>query len=156
MIRGGWKWTWRPFLYVWAFPNTFLGLVLGLASRARMEMGEDGILRFLDHPWLGTAVSLGHVQIYGRENYRQKDGRWVRNRFGHPVVMEENLHTRQAEVLGPFYLPLHLLFMTLSLKLCGHTHRQNLLEMGPERMAGPWPWQVKESAAAASGEIQRW
>lgn len=89
---------------------------------------------------MGSAMSLGHVQIYGKGWYKNPDGSFALNRFGVPVVTEENLHTRQAEWLGPAYLPLHMISMGASLISGGGTHNNNLLEMGPERNRGPWPW----------------
>ncbi len=52
-----------------------------------------------------SAMSFGHVQVFGPGSYKNPDGPFALNRFGVPVVTEETLHTRQAEALGPFYLP---------------------------------------------------
>lgn len=131
---------------LWALPNTLVGLVyggLGVLFGARQEWdATGGILRFVDMPsWLmPTAMSLGHVQVYACERCRAADGSLATNRFGIPVAIEETLHTRQAEVLGPLYLPLHALCMLGSVVTGGGTHNHNLLEIGPERGRGPWPW----------------
>lgn len=55
------------------------------------------------------------------------------------VILEETLHTRQAETLGPLYLPLHGLSMGASILTGGGTHGNNILEAGPMRGTGPWP-----------------
>jgi hypothetical protein len=101
-----------------------------------------GILRFTNMPgWMmPSAMSFGHVQVFGPGYYKYPDGTFVPNRFGIPVVQEETLHTRQAEILGPLYLPLHGIGMGASILTGGGTHNNNLLEMGPERGVGPWPW----------------
>jgi hypothetical protein len=91
--------------------------------------------------WLmPTAMSLGHVHVYGTGCHSRSDGCPALNRFGIAVTLEEALHTRQAEVLGPFYLPLHALCMIGSVLSGGGTHNYNLLELGPERGRGAWPW----------------
>jgi hypothetical protein len=131
---------------VWAMPNTAVGLVygaVGLPFGAKPVWdSNDAILRFTNMPgWLmPSAMSLGHVQVYGLGTYRNADGSPALNRFGVPVVREETLHTRQAEVLGPLYLPLHILSMGGSLLTGGGTHDNNPLERGPERGVTPWPW----------------
>lgn len=56
------------------------------------------------------------------------------------MVAKEALDSRQAELLGPLYLPLHIFSMGGSIMTGGGTHNNNLLEMGPERGVGPWPW----------------
>lgn len=130
----------------WASPNSLVGLIyggVGLFYGARVEWhAPGGVLRFVDLPaWLmPTAMSLGHVHVYGEGRCRHADGSPVANRFGVAVVTEENLHTLQAEVLGPLYLPLHGLCMFGSIATGGGTHNHNLLEIGPERGRGPWPW----------------
>jgi hypothetical protein len=130
----------RTARHVWALPNTAVGLVYGgtgmLFGATPVWDANDTILRFKDMPgWLmPSAMSMGHVQVYGPGVHGQL------NRFGVPIVMEENLHTRQAEILGPTYFPLHGLSMFGSLISGGGTHDRNLLEIGPERGRGPWPW----------------
>lgn len=136
----------RMIATLWALPNSLVGLVyggIGIVCGARHEWdATQRILRFVDMPrWLmPTAMSLGHVQVYACGRCRLPDGRQAANRFGVPVVIEETLHTRQAEVLGPLYLPLHGLCMLASMVAGGGTHDRNLLEIGPERGRGPWPW----------------
>ena len=87
-----------------------------------------------------SAMSLGHVHVYGEGYYKYPSGAPVLNRYGIPVITEETIHTRQAEILGPLYLPLQALSMGASVLTGGGTHNNNLLERGPERGRGPWPW----------------
>jgi|GEM_PF-799528 len=131
---------------IWALPNTLIGLAYGgvgmMFGAKPVWDGSEGILRFVDMPkfMMGSAMSLGHVQVYGKGYYQNPDGSPALNRFGVPVTVEETLHTRQAEILGPLYFPLHILSMSASLLTGGGTHDNNLLEKGPERNRGPWPW----------------
>lgn len=139
-------------LRVWAAPNSCVGLVyggLGMPFGAvPIWDGQAGILNFIDMPgWLmRTAMSLGHVHVYGHGCYRHPDGSCVLNRFGIAVITEEALHTRQAEILGPLYLPLHAISMGVSYLSGGGTHDNNLLEQGPERGVGPWPWSGRSAS----------
>lgn len=131
---------------IWALPNTSVGLVYGsfgvIFGANPVWNSQDAILYLTDMPdWLmPSAMSLGHVHVYGAGSFKNANGSYELNRFGLTVVSEETLHTRQAEYLGPFYLPLHALSMGVSWISSGHTHNHNLLEMGPERGNGPWPW----------------
>ncbi len=148
MINTTGRTTLRIIATLWALPNSLVGLVyggVGLCCGARHEWDASGrILRFVDMPsWLmPTAISLGHVQVYAGGRCKRADGSPAANRFGVPVMIEETLHTRQAEILGPLYLPLHGLCMLVSIIAGGGTHDRNLLEIGPERGRGPWPWQA--------------
>jgi len=131
---------------IWALPNTLIGAVYGgvgtLFGATPVWDSAAGILRFTNMPqWMmPTAMSFGHVQVFGPGAYKNSDGTFALNRFGIPVVREETLHTRQAEILGPFYLPLHAVGMGSSILTGGGTHNNNLLEQGPERGSSPWPW----------------
>jgi len=102
---------------------------------------QNGILKFINMPsWMmPSALSLGHVHLFG-PNSHMRNGEFVRNGFQVPVVKEELLHTAQAEILGPFYLPLHAISMAASVVTGSGTHANNPLEMGPEHGTGPWPW----------------
>ena len=130
---------------IWALPNTLIGLAYGgvgtLFGATPVWGSQAGILRFTSMPgWMmPSAMSFGHVQVFGPGSYRNPDGTFALNRFGVPVVTEETLHTRQAEILGPFYLPLHAIGMGSSILTGGGTHNNNLLEQGPERGISPWP-----------------
>src|SRR4051812_36856608 len=100
----------RPFLYVWAFPATLLGLVLvpfALAAGGKAEV-VDGVLevqggivtRLLRRglPWVGpgAAMTLGHV-ILGCDSICLKNCR-----------SHERIHVRQYELWGPFFIPAYL------------------------------------------------
>ncbi len=131
---------------VWALPNTLVGLAYGgvgmLFGATPVWDSLAGILRFTNMPeWMmPSAMSFGHVQVFGPGSYKNPDGSFALNRFGVPFVTEETLHTRQAEILGPFYLPLHAVGMSSSILTGGGTRNNNLLEQGPECGVGPWPW----------------
>lgn len=94
----------RAIGYLWALPNTLLGLVAGLPA-LQAPRKAHGILVF-DGPARGTllvirwfrrsAITLGHVVL----SNRPLEGR---------LLAHELHHVRQYQRLGPLYLPLYLL-----------------------------------------------
>jgi len=96
--------------YIWALPNTLLGLVfvpMALFSKARMEI-VDGVMEihggfvswFLKHCWptrgYVAALTLGHIVLgYNKE---------LLSAFRR----HERAHVRQCEILGPLFLPVYL------------------------------------------------
>ncbi len=94
----------RALAYVWALPNTVLGLFLGLLAFQRPRL-LGGILVF-DGPVRGSlwairlfrrsAMTLGHVVL----SNRPLEG---------PLLAHERHHVWQYERLGPLYLPIYLL-----------------------------------------------
>lgn len=135
---------------IWALPNTLIGLVygvIGLFAGAKAHWERDiGVLRFTDVPrrLLSSAVSLGHVQLFSVGYFKTLGGDLTPNRLGTPIAFEETWHTRQAEVLGPFYLLFYLVGLTISFVTTGKSHHNNFMEKAPERNAGMWPWDVKD------------
>ena len=90
--------------YVWAGPNSLVGLVGALTTRARpvrwrgvllFEDASGGLARFLR--WRGfTAITLGHVIVANRP---MSDG----------LLAHELEHVAQHERWGPLYYPAYLL-----------------------------------------------
>ena len=94
----------RVLAYVWASPNTLLGILLGLLSFQRPRI-ERGILVFdsdrrgfilLIALFKRAAITYGHVVLSNVP---------VRGR----LLVHELHHVRQYERLGPLYLPLYVL-----------------------------------------------
>jgi hypothetical protein len=94
----------RGFAYLWASPNTVLGLVLGLFTFQSPRRGS-GVLLFdarprgftrVLHVFRRSAVTFGHVVL----SNRPVEGR---------LLAHELHHTWQYECLGPLYLPIYLL-----------------------------------------------
>ncbi|MGH2723562.1 MAG: hypothetical protein ACRDI0_04710 [Actinomycetota bacterium] len=93
----------RSLGYLWALPNTLLGLVLGVLA-FQMPRVTHGVLVF-DGPSWGTlplirlfrrtAVTLGHVVL----SNRPLEG---------TLLAHELHHVWQSERLGPLYLPAYL------------------------------------------------
>lgn len=93
----------RALAYLWALPNTLLGVLAGLLAFQRPRMNE-GVLIF-DGPVRGTlwairlfrrsAVTLGHVVL----SNRPLEG---------TLLAHERHHVWQYERLGPLYLPLYV------------------------------------------------
>jgi hypothetical protein len=93
----------RAVAYVWAAPLTAAGLVLGALSRTPPRV-HDGVVRFDDARGLGgrmlrwrgfAAATLGHVII-------------ATGSPGDRLLRHELVHVRQAERLGPLFVPLYL------------------------------------------------
>lgn len=95
----------RPRLgYVWAAPNTLIGLLGAATVRARprtwrgvllLEEARGGLARFLS--WRGfAAITLGHVIIVNR-------------RASDHLLAHELTHVRQHERWGPAFYPAYLL-----------------------------------------------
>ncbi|HZA81318.1 MAG TPA: hypothetical protein VFC13_07585 [Actinomycetes bacterium] len=90
--------------YVWAGPNSLIGLVGALTTRRRpvrwrgvllFEDASDGLARFLR--WRGfSAITLGHVIVANRPLSDQ-------------LLAHELEHVAQHERWGPLYYPAYLL-----------------------------------------------
>jgi hypothetical protein len=94
----------RGFGYVWASPNTLLGLLLGVISFQRPRV-VGGVLLYDRTPrgftkllprFRRSAVTFGHVVL----SHRPVEGR---------LMAHELHHVWQYECLGPLYLPVYLL-----------------------------------------------
>jgi hypothetical protein len=94
----------RVLAYVWASPNTLLGILFGLLSFQRPRV-ERGVLMFdsdrrgfvlLIALFKRAAITYGHVVL---SNVRVTG----------TLLVHELHHVRQYERLGPLYLPLYVL-----------------------------------------------
>jgi hypothetical protein len=94
----------RVLSYVWASPNTLIGLVFGALSFQRPRVA-NGIVVFDRHArgslWMlerfrRSAITYGHVVA----SNRPLEG---------SLLVHELHHVRQYERLGPLYLPLYVL-----------------------------------------------
>jgi hypothetical protein len=89
--------------YVWALPNTLLGLVLGLLSFQRPRL-DEGVIVF-------DRARRGFLWAFGRRGWRAIT-------LGHVVLATRRLegrlreheltHVRQQSRLGPLFLPSYL------------------------------------------------
>jgi hypothetical protein len=90
--------------YLWAGPNSLVGLAAAVTTRARpvrwrgvllFEEGRGGLARFLR--WRGfTAITLGHVIV-------------ANERLSDRLLAHELEHVAQHERWGPLYYPVYLL-----------------------------------------------
>lgn len=136
---------------LWNLPNSLLGLAFGLAGHAvgwlwglqpRISIGNNAI-QFHGNGLMPTAMTVGNAIIYGPScRPGQPNCPFVDSPTGHTVGREEFRHTQQGQVLGPLYLPLHLVAGLLSLLRSPYKglvhpvdpwHRHNFLEHGPMR-----------------------
>jgi hypothetical protein len=94
----------RVLAYVWASPNTLLGLLFGLLS-FQVPRRAHGILIY-DGPARGfvwvlgkfkrTAITYGHVVLSNQP-------------VEEPLLVHELHHVWQYERLGPLYIPIYIL-----------------------------------------------
>lgn len=120
---------------LWALPTTIVfGLPFGLLGaclaprKIRIRLAHNAIC-FYNHPLLrgpAIAVTLGNVIAF------QKDSDYCN---GQNIGEHERQHTIQAEILGIFYVPLHL----ICLAIYGRNVEKNPLERGPYSDP-PRPW----------------
>lgn len=129
----------RYLKYLWAAPNTFLGLVLCAAGwlsgskisvRGGIVEGSGGLIAALLRSRLfrAQALTLGHV-ILARG----------------PVSMEalrshEMVHVHQYELLGPLFLPAYALASLKAALSGGHYYRDNAFEVEARRIGRASPW----------------
>ena len=124
--------------YVWAFPNTALGLLatlltLATGGKVRRVAGtlevHGGFARwFLGLPLFGAAaMTLGHV-ILGQEEWYL----WMHR-------AHERAHVRQCEAWGIFFLPAYFLASLWAWVRGGHPYHDNWFEVMAEREAGTSP-----------------
>jgi hypothetical protein len=109
-------------------------------------------LQFENCPFIqsGAALTWGNVILYGSIG-----GPNQLQRNGVPLGDHEEQHTYQAQWLGPFYIPSHLLFGFWSELTTGDWHQNNLLEIGPEDNP-PHPWPTGNQWWERIGSIPGW
>lgn len=126
---------------VWSLPNTIIGFLYGSLS---LPFGAslhfvDGVMQFRNMPsgLMGSAMSLGDVNLFGVGHPPSSDNNMG---LGVSVGMEERLHSIQARILGPLYLPAHIAAGTISsltplglarFPFVDPWHRNNFMETGP-------------------------
>jgi hypothetical protein len=106
----------RAIRALWTLPTNLVGHTAGLLASGRLprRVGGPAAVGWL-YPlrpgwvldWIG-AVTLGHAILYRRG---MLDGDALPARL---TLAHELAHTRQHDVLGPFYLPLHALAQAVS------------------------------------------
>lgn len=129
---------------LWNSPNTMLGLAYGglghLFGRARgltPSIGlHSGAIEFYGNPFGGVgAITLGEVIVYNLDPDMEFNGSTVR--------AHELAHVVQGQVVGPLYLPLHLiggLRAWLRGEAWSAPGNRNFMEVGPySRPPRPWP-----------------
>ncbi len=132
--------------FAWTFPNTLVGLLLGLAGMpmgARPQWRErDLAVVFQRWPWgPGGAMTIGNVILHtgasldvACRTYAHRAG-WS-DESAVRLCDHERAHVYQYMVLGPLFLPAYL--------ACGGISVRNRFERAADRYAatgaGWWPW----------------
>lgn len=123
---------WRGLRLLWASPNSVLGLLLGalllpLGARGRVV---DGVLEIAGsgwapkHRWPFAAITLGHVIVGTHRVELQR------------LRAHEQVHVRQSERWGPFFLPAYLLAGGWQWVRGRHPYRDNPFEVQARQIAG--------------------
>lgn len=117
--------------YLWALPNTLLGLALALLSRLAggvrrqvvrgvVEFHGPGVRRLLPRLIPGAptieALTLGHVVL-------ARDRETLERTRAHEAV-----HVRQYERWGPFFLPAYWIAGRVAAWRGGHSYHDNPFE----------------------------
>ena len=122
----------RGLRLLWASPNSVLGLLLGalllpLGARGRVVGGVLEIAAFgraPQHRWPFAAITLGHVIVGTHRAELQR------------LRAHEQVHVRQSERWGPFFLPAYLLAGGWQW-VCGrHPYRDNPFEVQARQIGG--------------------
>ena len=115
--------------YLWAGPNTLIGIALAIASLRRGHVAiVDGVIE-AHSPFLrraltsltplalgADAMTLGHVVI-------ARDGRALEFTRAH-----ERVHVRQYESWGPLFVPAYLIAGAWAMLRGGHPYFDNSFE----------------------------
>lgn len=128
----------RWLVYVWAAPTTLIGLLLGgLALLTGGHVHRRGGTLEFHGGWLGkllaatpagaTAMTVGHV-ILGRHIEGLDRCR------AHELV-----HVRQAETLGPLFIPAYFAASAWAWLRGRHLYRDNWFEVDARRRCGEEP-----------------
>jgi hypothetical protein len=115
--------------YAWASPNTAVGLALGVLAilfgarsqvrQGALEFSGGALGAMFAAPWLACpfrAVTLGHV-ILGTDSATLDCAR-----------THEQVHIRQYEQWGPFFLPAYVASSAWQLACGRHCYRDNWFE----------------------------
>jgi hypothetical protein len=103
----------RAVRFAWTLPTNVLGHIagilvsgsLGAAVGGNRACGRLYVIRMPGLRWIG-GITLGHAILLSPK--------LVAGSRGRIVLAHELAHTRQHDVLGPFYLPLHAVAQLLS------------------------------------------
>ena len=113
----------------WNSVNTVIGLFWGGIS---LPFGGDvsfdnNAIQFENHPFM----PFGAITIGNTISYPPGFGPNFQLPNGTTVAQHELQHTYQGEILGPLYLPAHIIAGGFSLITTGTWHNNNVLERGP-------------------------
>ena len=120
----------RIFLYLWAFPNTLIGLLFLLPAlisggsvyivKGVMEIHGPAIAFLLRHIWpmegTALAMTLGHV-VLAQNAYCLDISR-----------RHERIHVRQYEIWGPLFIPAYIIASIIAFFQGKNPYQDNYFE----------------------------
>lgn len=118
--------------YLWAFPNTVIGLIVGtltLFTGGKVKSCEGALefwggfaKMFLASRFVGArAMTLGHV-ILGKDEICLD-----------ALREHEHVHVKQTEMWGPFFLPAYFIASAIAVLKGGNSYNDNWFELDAER-----------------------
>ena len=135
--------------YLWNSPNTLIGMgwgTIGLIGGGSIGFNNNAI-EFYNHPGMNGSLGVSGAITFGNTiSYmgNQSPNTFGPNYFltseGHTVGQHEGSHTIQGEILGPLYLPTHLIGGLISEITSGSWHGNNFMENGPMSNPDATPW----------------
>lgn len=139
--------------YAWASPTSLLGLLLALLTwiTGGSLKRRNGVLEVtrglsrsvLESPRMNAgAITLGHV-------IAARDARSMTRYRVHELG-----HVRQAEILGPFFLPAYFASAVAARLRGGHFYHDNWFERDAERRAGAIDAEGRLLASQFAGKDQ--
>lgn len=112
--------------YMWAFPNTLLGLILSLLFKNKRNVAGVLVCEGADWPrrlgWGYRAMTLGHV-VLGIDELDEE------------ILAHELGHVHQHEIWGPLFIPAYLLATLWAVVRGRHYYRDNPFEVAARRGA---------------------
>lgn len=111
--------------YLWASPNTCIGIALGLVLGGKFQV-VDGVVEIhgphvakaLQRLWIpAAAITLGHTVL-------GQSPSWL-----HRTRRHERVHVRQYQRWGPFFIPAYLLASTALFAIGKDGYRSNPFEV---------------------------
>jgi len=117
---------------VWTSPQLTAGLVVGALGSGMNASVVGGNLEFYNN-WAIDAVgtnglTLGNIIIYSSQNPNAG------------LRAHEQQHVPQSDLLGPLYLPAHILNQGIGEGILGMLHSATPLECGPSDAGNRRPW----------------
>ena len=133
-------WTLELVGFIWALPVTILGLLVTFLCGGSDIYHHKGLRLWImvDNMWFlrkrFNAMCLGAFVFVRKERFNTDPDKW--SYWQIQLYKHEDEHRRQCWILGPFVIPLYILFTLLAWTLYRKYYRANWLEIMARWKAG--------------------